>query len=587
MIRTLHEYLKQRSRTQLLALALLAMIAVFGLRLFYLQVIRHDHYLAAADRNQVSRLTIPAERGEVYALSDGQPVPLVLNESVYTVFADPQEVTDRSAVEQALRDIAGGNVLTDSLALLDDKELRYVPVARQISRKQAELLKERDLTGLGFQEANRRVYPEGDLAAQTLGFVNAAGEGQYGIEQALDDRLSGQAGLLQTVTDVRQIPLTIGNDDIRIPAQDGDDIVLSIDRSIQSKAEEVLARGLKNAKATIGSLMVMDPNSGQVLAMASAPSYDPAKYFEVEDAAHFSNPVVANPYEAGSVIKVLSVGAGLGSGAVTPQSTFNNTNATEVDGVIIRNVEEDPLLPNATMTDVLEYSLNTGVVHVLKQMGGGEVNLQARRTLHDYYTNHYRFGRVTGIEQAGEQAGMIPEPTGIQGPNVTYAAMAFGQAMQVTMVQTAAAFSASINGGTYYKPTVIAGQLDERGRLIKQPPQIVDDQVFSPEQSAELRDMIWQGRKRGFFGDLDPEGYKIGGKTGTSQVVDPETGRYSEDKETGSYLGFGGVDKPRYVIMVRVMDPNNYGYAGTTAAGPIFNDMNAWMIDHLNLQPKL
>lgn len=584
-MKTLPEFLRTHSRSRILAVLLIGIIAVFIMRLFYLQVIRHDYYVQEADKNQVTKFTIQPERGLIYAMDGDRPVPLVLNERVYTVFADPKEVTDADKIESAVREVAGGNLEADSLALLDDQELRYVVLARQVSRRQAEILKDKDLDGLGFQEATRRVYPEGGLAGQTLGFVNASGKGQYGVEQALDDQLRGTPGLLQAVTDVKRIPLTIGEDDIRQPAVDGADIVLSIDRNIQSKAEEILAAGLKNARATKGSLMVMDPNSGKVLAMANNPSYSPAKFNEVTDAADFNNAVVSSPYEAGSVIKTLSMGVGLDSGAVTVNSTFDNLGYVKVDGVTISNVEEDPIFPNTTMTDVLQYSLNTGVVYVLEQMGGGSVNQRARQQLYDYYTKHYRFGRLTGIEQAGEAEGRIVGPNEGYGQNIRYANMTFGQGMDVTMVQTAAAFSAAINGGIYYQPSVVAGEM-KAGQLKLKQPKVVASGVLSKQKSVELRDMVWQGRKKGFFGNVDPEGFKVGGKTGTSQIIDPETGAYTDDDSTGSYLGFGGVDEPRYVIMVRVLDPKVGGYAGTTAAGPIFNDMSNWMLKYLKLQPK-
>lgn len=583
----LAQFLRQQTRGRLLGYLLLLVIAVFVARLFYLQVIRHEYYLTEADKTQVSKFTIAPERGAIYALNGDQPVPLVLNKAVYTVFADPHEVTDEAAIKSAVREVAGGNVLPDSLDLLGDEDLRYVPIARHVTRTQAELLKAKKLDGVGFQESSARVYPEGDLAAQTLGFVNSEGKGQYGVEQALNDELKGEPGMLQAVTDVKQIPLTIGENDIRKPAKDGSDLVLSIDRNVQSKAEEVLAEGLKNANATKGSVVVMDPKTGQVKAMANLPTYDPAKYGEVEDGTVFTNGVVSDPYEAGSVIKTLSVGAGLGTGDITKHSTFNNTGVVVVDGFAIRNVEEDPIFPNTTMTDVLQYSLNTGVVYVLQQMGGGEINEQARTKLYKYYTDKYRFGRVTGIEQAGEAAGSIVGPNEGYGRNVRYANMAFGQAMDVTMIQVASAFSAAVNGGTYYQPTVVAGTLGADGRITPKQPHVVVDDVFTQEQSRTLREMIWQGRVRGFFSDVDPEGFMVGGKTGTSQVIDPETGRYSDDKETGSYLGFGGVDEPEYVIMVRVLDPNVAGYAGTSAAGPIFNEMSNWMLKYLKLQPKI
>lgn len=574
-------------RTTFLLYALIAVLGLFALRLFYLQVIRHDYYANKAFQTQVSKLTILPERGKIYALDGTTPVPLVLNETVYTVFADPQEIRDIPAVVDAMRDIAGGNVVKDYQSLLSDKKLRYVVMARQLTRTQAEKLQQKKLAGVGLQKGSRRVYPEGQLGSQMLGYVNNDGLGQYGVEGALDKDLAGRPGLLQTVTDVRQIPLTIGQNDTSTPAVDGKDLLLSIDRNIQQMAEQVLKEGLAKAKATKGSVVVMDPNTGRVLAMANLPTYEANKYTEVEDYSRFQNGIVSDPYEVGSVMKVLSMGAGLDSGAVTVNSTFDNTGSVEVDGTVIRNVEEDPIYPNTSMTDVLQYSLNTGVVYVLERMGGGSVNKVAREKLYDYYTNRYRFTKLTGIEQAGEVKGIIIGPNEDNGRNIRYANMTFGQGMNITMIQTVAAFSAAMNGGTYYQPTLIKGTIADDGSVTEQAPKVVSSGVLSPSVSETLRTMTYEGRHRGFFGKVDPPGYMIGGKTGTSQIIDPKTGRYSDHDSIGSYLGFGGADTPEYVIMVRVEDSKlTTGYSGTVAAGPIFNELSNWMLKYLEIPPK-
>jgi cell division protein FtsI (penicillin-binding protein 3)/stage V sporulation protein D (sporulation-specific penicillin-binding protein) len=287
------------------------------------------------------------------------------------------------------------------------------------------------------------------------------------------------------------------------------------------------------------------------------------------------------------VIKTLTMGAGLDSGAVTVNSLFNNKGYVQVDDTLIKNVEEDPIYDNTTMTDVLQYSLNTGVVHILEQMGGGTVNRAGREKLYDYFTNRYRFGKVTGIEQAGEAEGIIIGANQGDGRNVRYANMTFGQGMNVTMIQTAAAFSASINGGTYYQPQLVKGVRTKDGLIKENAPKVVASGVLSAKTSADLTEMIYQGRHKGFFGKFDPPGYRVGGKTGTSQVIDAKTGKYSDDNSIGSYLGFGGSDAPRYVIMVRVEDSKlKGGYAGTVAAGPIFNELSNWMLSYLEIKPR-
>lgn len=576
-----------RRRTEILRVALFIAMLVIVIQLFFIQVIRHEYYKKEAYKGQVAKFTLPAKRGQIYAREGASIVPMVLNQPVYTAYADPQELDNKNEITKAITEIAGGNLVEGFEEGLGDKERRYVVLARKLSYQQAELLKKKDLAGVGLTQTDARVYPEGALGGQILGFVNGEGEGLYGIEGALDDRLRGKDGKLQAVTDVRRIPLTLSSDDVSVPAKNGDNIVLSIDRSIQSYAEQALKAGLERVRATKGNVIIMNPNNGQVLAMANYPSYNPSEFGNVTDYSVFQNGVVSEPYEVGSVMKTLSMGAGLDSGAVNINSTFNDsTGCVQVDDRKICNVEEDPKTSRATMTDTLHYSLNTGVIFVLKQMGGGKVNYDARKKLYEYYSDHYQFGKKTGIEQANEAPGTLISPDDEQGNNVRYANMAFGQGMDLTMAQTASAFSAAVNGGVYYKPTVVSGITTNGQNITEQKPQVVRTNVLKPEVSQTLRNMIVEGRQLGALGGKDRPGYKVGGKTGTSQIIDARTGEYSDDNSIGTYLGFGGNQTPQYVIMVQVKDSKAAGYAGTTAAGPIFTDISNWLLDYMKIAPN-
>lgn len=573
-------------KSEILATIMIGFVVIIVLNLFYIQIIRHEYYKQQAYDEQVAKFVLPAKRGQIYARESGSIVPLVLNQPVYLAYADPQQIDDKSKLISTVEAIAGGNMVDGYKDGLNNKKLRYVVLARQLSNKQAELLKKKNLPGVGLTESDRRVYPEGSLAAQLLGYVDSEGTGQYGVEGALNDRLKGQDGKLQAVTDVRRIPLTVSDDDVSIPAKDGDNLVLSIDRNIQAYAESALKAGLERVNATKGSVVVMNPNNGQVMAMANYPTYNPSQYGKVTNYGVFQNGIVSEPYEAGSVIKTLTMGVGLDTGAVNTNTTFNNRGYVQIDDTKISNVEEDPISANATMTDVLHYSLNTGVVFILQQMGGGNVNLQARNKLYNYFHDQYRFGKKTGIEQTGESGGIIISPKDEQGNNVRYANMVFGQGMDVTMIQTAAAFGAAINGGTYYKPTVVAGTTDNGSNLNASKAKILKSNVLRKNTSTTLRDMIVKGRQLGALGGKDRPGYVVGGKTGTSQVIDPRTGKYTDENSIGSYLGFGGNQNPHYVIMVQVKDSKAAGYAGTTAAGPIFGDISNWLLDYLKLPPR-
>ena len=581
--------LKRYSRSRTLVLAMCGIGAIFVVRLFYLQVIQHSYYESEALKEHTTKFTLPAQRGEIYArdgLTD-KVTPLVLNEASYTVYADPRYVTDPDRTADVLRSVAGGNTVKDFEKGLQSKDLQYTVLARQISQKQADLISREKLPGVGMQEQDRRVYPEGSLAAQVLGYVNNDGQGQYGIEQALNTDLSGKAGLLKAVTDVRGIPLSVGNN-VQEPAKDGKNLVLTIDRNIQSYAEQALKEGLEKVKAKHGSVVIMDPMSGAVMAMANLPTFDPTKYYEQSDYSAFQNAVVSSPYEAGSVVKTFTMASGLNDGAITKDSTYNNTGSVKVDDAVIKNVLQN-VNGNRNMTEIFQYSLNTGVVHILERLGGGSLNPQARQKLFGYFTGHFLLGEKTGIEQSGELAGEIVSPDIGEGNNVRYANMTFGQGMDTTMIQLTSAYSAMVNGGVYYKPHIVDGYLDTDGTISKKASQVVKSDVIRPEISRQLNDMMHEARIKSLPGK-DRAGYFVGGKTGTAQVIDPKTGRYSDKNAIGSYLGFGGNSNttPRYVIMVRVTDAQvgDAVYVGGEAAAPIFANISNWLLDYLQVQPK-
>ena len=571
-----------RSRAKTLAVITLLIMVVFVVRLFYLQVIQHGYYVRLANSEQLKQLVIPAKRGEIYALDHDTPVRLVLNQSVYTVFADPKIVEDPGQVIGVIERVAGGNAKPNLRRLFDNKESRYQVLATEVTRRQAELIKKEGLRGIGFQESTMRVYPEGELAAQTLGFVDADGDGQYGIEGKLNDRLHGEDGLLQSVTDISNVPLTIGDNNINQPPRDGDNIVLTLDRGIQSYAEQALAKGLERTGAKKGSIIVMDPQTGAVKAMASLPTYKPAAYHKVADIALFNNPVISLPFEPGSNIKALTMAAGVDQGVVRPDSTYVNTDYITVGDITITNATKGQT-GTITLQHAMNYSLNTGFVTVAQRLGDGKsITLEARKTMYDYYYNKFRLGQVTGIELTGEAAGTIVPPDDPNGAAVRYSNMTFGQGMDVTMVQVAAAFSSVINGGTYHYPTVIAGTVDSDGSFKKENGKSAIPGVIDRSTSNTMREMIVKARNA-FQGSGDRPGYLIGGKTGTAQAI--KNGRYVFEETVGTYLGFGGDDRPRYVIMVQISG-EDMALDGRRDAMPIFTDISNWVIDYLQLQPK-
>jgi cell division protein FtsI (penicillin-binding protein 3) len=558
-----------------------ALMAVFVLRLFYLQVVQHDKYVALARAEQEKRLVIPAERGEIYLMDDGKPFKVVMNQTVYTMFVDPSIMDDREGVVKAAREIVGGNIVEGYTDRLDD-DTQYVAVAKQVTRTQAELIKKRGLKGVGFQAESKRVYPETTLASQTLGFIDFDGIGRYGVESKFDTQLKGTNGLLQTVTDVANVPLTIGDDNIDIPAKKGSDLVLTIDRSVQGYVEQALADGLKRSGADAGSVVVMEPATGKVMAMANQPTYDPGQLSGIKSFAQVNNGVVTTPYEPGSVMKTFMLATGIDKGAVRPDSTYVNTDFIKVDDRVISNATKGQT-GTITMQHALSWSLNTGMVTVAQRLGNGSsIDYKARSTMYEYLHNKFRLGQKSGIEVDGESAGRIISPDETEGNAVRYSNMSFGQGMDLTMVQVAAGFSAMINGGTYHDPTVIEGIMQSDGTVKQATGKQSHPGVIKSSTSETMREMIINARKA-FYAKNDRKGYDIGGKTGTSQTI--VNGKYETDQTIATYLGFGGDTAPKYVIMVQVSGKNK-NFGGGEDAGPIFTDISNWMIDYLKLQPK-
>lgn len=575
---------QSQRRIKILYLCLALLGAVFIGRLFYLQVVRGEDYVSLALAEQQKKYEIPAQRGRIYLREGDAKVPVVLNQTLNTLYADPRYVEDIEATAASIAGIIGGKI-DEYVELMSQPERYYVVLGRKLNDVQSDKVTELELPGIGLQPESYRTYPEGNLAAQSLGFVNSDGIGQYGVEQYFNDDLDGTPGLLKAVTDSRGIPLTTSDDSVLRDPVNGQDLVLTIDRAIQRFTEQALEKEVKAAKAKSGSAIVMDPGSGAVLAMANYPSFDPAKFSTTKDPASFSNSVVSSAYEVGSVIKPFTMAAALNENAIKVSDTYYDPGYVQVDDRRIENAGSSGGVTR-TMTEIIQKSVNTGVVYALKELGGGnEVNQTGRHKLYDYFYNHFGFGQPTGIEQPGESAGVLYGPDTVEGNNVRYANMAFGQGVTMTMLQVVAAYSSLVNGGTYYKPYLVHATVEPgSGQEHINQPQVLRQDLISAETSAEVRAMMEQVIELGGGYLAKAPGYIIGGKTGTSQKLAAD-GSYSDYLEIGSFLGFGATETPSYVIMTKVDEPGIPGYAGTVAASPIFAEVSNWLIDYYRLAP--
>lgn len=575
-------YQEQSRRIEWLWLIIIGFAILFIGRLFYLQVIRHSHYVALADNEQLKRLKLPAKRGLIYVKDGTQVRPLVLNQSVYTMFADPKIIKDRQAIIASTKEVAGGNTVKGFEDLLNKKDTRYQVIATGLSRHQANLIKEKKLSGVGFQEGSRRVYPEGQLASQIVGFVNYEGVGKYGVEGKLNKRLEGSDGLLQSVTDVSSVPLTIGGKNINRPAKDGENIVLTIDRNIQYQVERSLQHFSEKYGADSLSAVVMNAKNGEVLAMANLPTYNPAEFNKVTDIATFNNSVISLDYEPASTIKPLSLAAAIDVGAIRPTDTYFNSDTIMVEDRVINNAFKGRT-GTLTFQQVLDLSLNTGTVTAFQRMGDGQhITKAARNTIYDYFHNKFGLGRYTGIELEGEAKGLVVSPEEQEGNAVRYSNMSFGQGLYPTMLQTANAYSTTVNGGKYFTPSIVAGVIDNKGQFTNEAAKKEPVQVIK-ETTANTMAQMTKNTLDGYGYSTHKKGYNMGGKSGTAEVI--RNGVYTKDETVGSFIGHAGDDNQQFVVMVRVQK-RGAKMEGTTHAMPLFNEIANWTIDYLGIKPK-
>ena len=331
-----------RKRTDLIRIILALCFLMIILRVYFLQVVEHQKYVDLALSQQTMQNTIFAKRGEIYMMDGTQTTPVVMNEKVYTISVDPfllrtEHGQDRSQVLTKIDGLIQGYEINTWDKVFTNEASRYAVIAKNVPYEKAKQIKEAKITGVYAQGSTKRVYPEGDLAAQVLGFVNADGKGQYGIEGGLDKELTGVNGILKTVKDVNNIPLTIGKNNVRVPAQDGKNIVLSIDRNIQKKAEDVVKSVSEKFQISRASAVVMNPRNGQILAMVGTPSYNPAEYAKVTDARVFQTDVTMDAFNPASVCKTFALAAAVDSGVMTPETTYVNTDLVTIDGWPIQN----------------------------------------------------------------------------------------------------------------------------------------------------------------------------------------------------------------------------------------------------------
>lgn len=572
-------------RFEILRGIIFATLTIILVRLFFIQIVEHSDWLAKAEKQHTLLKTITAKRGEIYMMDHDEPTAVVLNRTTYQIVIDPT-VTKIEDIKKVLNTYAKDYAIVDIDEVYKREGLRYSIVAKNVPYNIAEEITKTETPAVWLKKTNQRFYPEGELASGALGFVNADGLGQYGVEGALNDLLAGKDGLLKTTADVNRVALSIGNDNIKIPAEDGKNVVLSIDRGFERGVEEITSEALASSIATNAAVLAMNPSTGEILAMANLPGYNPGNYSDVTDALAYVNYTTEVPYEPASVCKSFTFSAAINEGKMKPETTYTNHGYEIIDNQTINNAEKRASL-NGTidMRTAFYWSLNTGSIHALKLLDNStnEITSAAREKLYDYYYNKFRLGQATGIELY-ESKGFIWEPNAeAYGLNAAYANMTFGQNLNLTMVQVASAFSAVVNGGTYLTPTIIKGTLEDN-KIIPLSTDSVKDKILTDETSATMRDLLVNNRSNKVLRGIDRKGYAIGGKTGTAQVI--KDGAYTMDEFVGTYAGFVGTkgELPKIVIMVKMWGEGQH-IEGNKDPMSLFDSLSNYAIDYFKIKP--
>lgn len=543
----------KKEKSVRITLFLITAVAVFGLigfRLFNLAYLDNEYYRGISERRREYRNN-PEEfsRGDIYIKSTDGAVLVATTKKYPIIYVSPKTVEDRFETARAITDLLEiDREIVDRA--LDKENDPYEILIRRASDELAEKVKQSDIKGLGVDYEEDRYYPGGNILSHVLGFVGFSKngnikEGQYGVEAFYEDTLVG-------------------------PKDEDSDIVLTIDRDIQSFAEEVLNNTLKKWDSYSGTILIQDPLNGAILAMASSPSFDPNSY-NTSPIKNFLNPAVQNAFEPGSSYKPVTMAMALDLGKVNPSTTYYDAGYRKYDEFTITNYDGKGH-GMQTMTQVLEKSLNTGAIYAMDTVG------------YDSFLNYavsFRFGEKTGIDLAGEEDGNLNNLEQVPRIKVNYATAAFGQGITVTPIQLVAAYSALANGGKLYKPYIVDTVITHDSQELKTKPEIISAPI-SKETSQILSSMLVSVVDNG-FDKARIEGYDVAGKTGTAQIADA-TGGYTEDTYIHNFIGFAPASSPRFVIFIKIDRPQGGRFASTTLTES-FREMAKFLLNHFNIPP--
>ena len=562
----------QMDRLQILLLIIIVMALAIVLKLFNLQVLKGRDYLTIAKTQHLLVANMKPKRGEIF-LDDANNVnyPLAINRSYLNLYAIPKSIIeDPLKISKKLAETLD---MEEELLYnrLSKKEDIYEPIKNKLSIEEIEKIEDLDYQGIEFLKETYRYYPNNEIGSHLVGYVGYQDDslvGNYGLEGYWQEELAGQSATMIAEKDVYGNVITIGENNNQ-NVIDGNDLYLTINQAIQHFSCEELQKSVEEYKAIKGTVIVLNPKNGDILAMCNYPDFNPNNYSEVENIDVYNNDAIFSAYEPGSVFKAMTMAIALDLELVTPETTYFDTGGFEVEDYTIRN-SDNKAHGKQSMVQVLDESLNTGAAWVAE-----EINRKRFQT----YVENFGFGQKTGLELDSEVGGDLSnlDRTG----KVFLATASYGQGITATPIQLISAFASLANGGYLYKPRIVEKIVYPSGKEEEILPELVR-KVISERTAKKISAMLVSVIESGHASLAGVEGYYLAGKTGTAQVA--QKGGYSRENTNHTFVGFGPSRDPQFVILTKLESPQR-AWSALTAA-PLFGKIAEFILDYYKISPE-
>lgn len=568
-----HE-LRSKDRIDFVLLCWLIIAIIILGRAFYIQVIRHNYYEELADKQYVAETPLNFDRGSIYfSKYKGSLVPAAQLKTTYRIAIDPTALGDKEATYQKINSTVTIDK-EDFMAKASKIDDPYEEIAKDVSQDDVLILKGKKIKGVVYVKDNRRSYPQEDVGAKAIGFVGSDGvrvKGQYGLERYYDDVLSRNSSEM-TVNFFAELFADIEKTIVSNTDKHEGDIVLTIDAEAQRVLHQTLVETKEEWKSDMIGGIIMDPQTGRIIAMDALPGYDPNNFKTVKDSTAFINQNISGVYEMGSIIKPITVAAALDAGVVNPLTTYNDTGFRDLNGYKVRNFDGKPRGPGTTLQTLLDKSLNVGIVFLVEQLG--------TKQFQEYFKK-FGIGSETGIDLPTEASGLTKNlDSKVLVDNAT---AGFGQGIAITPIQTIRALAALGNGGKLVTPHLVDSIIYQNGEVKK----IVTnetEQVIKPETSEEISRMLVHVVDTALAnGTKKMDHYAIAAKTGTAQMVKPGGGYY-DDRYLHSFFGYFPAYEPKYIIFLFHTHPKGAEYASATLTDPFFKIVK-FLISYYEVPP--